>query len=228
MSLSVALIHSPLVGPFTWSMVADELRARGIDTDVPDLANPTEGPFWEQHARSAAAQLGDIDADAPIVLVGHSGAGPLLPAIARELKRQVAAYLFVDAGLPHGGKPRMAGQFGELIRDLYSRGERFPNWTDESLARTLPDPDVRAELLARLRPQPFEFWTETLPEILTWPDAPCGYLLFGPSYYDDAETALRLAWPVRELAAGHFHMLVDPQAVAEAMLDLLDELGVRL
>ena len=75
--MPVALIHSPLVGPFTWSMVGDELRARGIDAYVPDLANPTEGPFWQQHARSVAAQLGELDADVRIVLAGHSGAGPL-------------------------------------------------------------------------------------------------------------------------------------------------------
>jgi hypothetical protein len=32
------LIHSPLVGPFTWSLVAEELRARGQEMFVPTLS----------------------------------------------------------------------------------------------------------------------------------------------------------------------------------------------
>ena len=227
LNLLTALIHSPLVGPFTWSMVADELRDRGMDVHVPDLANPTKGPFWEQHARSAAAQLGEIDADARIVLAGHSGSGVLLPAIARELECPIAAYLFVDAGLPRGGEPRMAGQFGQVLRDLYSRGERFPNWTDDALAGILPNAGVRARVLDELRPQPWEFWQEPLPEIAVWPDSPCAYLLFSSAYTDDTGTAESLGWPLCRLSAGHFHLLVDPKAVAVAMLDLLDELGIQ-
>src|SRR5579875_549034 len=49
------LIHSPLVGPLTWSLVAKELRQRGIDTMVPVL-HDIEGsdvPYWRQHADAA-------------------------------------------------------------------------------------------------------------------------------------------------------------------------------
>jgi hypothetical protein len=39
-----------------------------------------------------------------VVLVGHSGAGPLLPVIHRGLVQPVVACLFVDASLPHPGQ----------------------------------------------------------------------------------------------------------------------------
>lgn len=227
MPLTLVLIHSPLVGPFTWEPAAEVLRSRGIDARVPELANPVAGPFWERHVRSAVDGLGAIEPDAPVVLAGHSGAGVLLPAIARELSRPVAAYLYVDAGLPRFGQPRMEGRFGELLRQLYEEGERFPNWTGDDLAGILPDASVRARVLAELRPQPFAFWQEPLPEVEGWPDAPGGYLLFSPAYEDDAAAAERLGWPVRRMSAGHFHMLVGPDAVVEAMQDLLDELGIR-
>jgi hypothetical protein len=37
-----ALIHSPLVGPVTWSAVADELSRRQVGVVVPDLGAPVE------------------------------------------------------------------------------------------------------------------------------------------------------------------------------------------
>ena len=43
------LVHSPLVGLTTWALVADELRGRGHRGVVPELANPTEAPFWPRH-----------------------------------------------------------------------------------------------------------------------------------------------------------------------------------
>ena len=41
------LIHSPLVGPLTWSLVAEDLRRRGIDALVPTLHDDDTGlPYW--------------------------------------------------------------------------------------------------------------------------------------------------------------------------------------
>jgi hypothetical protein len=42
-----------------------------------------------------------------------------------------------------------------------------------------------------------------------------------------AERARLAGWPVRQLAAGHFHQLVDPAAVADALVDLLAEFSIR-
>jgi hypothetical protein len=222
------LIHSPLVGPFTWEPVAEALRGRGMRVLVPTLARPETSSvqFWREHVDSVVAQVATEPRDTRYVLAGHSGAGVLLPAIGRELEGRVAAYLFVDAGLPRGGQPRMEGQFGELLKDLYARGERFPNWTDEALAGILPDPAIRARVIDELRPQALAFWEEALPDIDGWPDAPCGYMHFSPAYDEDAERARSLGWPVHATSAGHFHMLVEPGEVADALLRLVDELGV--
>jgi hypothetical protein len=46
------LIHSPLVGPFTWSPLADQLRKRRFDVIVPTLSDGGNAklPYWKQHA----------------------------------------------------------------------------------------------------------------------------------------------------------------------------------
>ena len=52
------LIHSPLVGPLTWSLVANEMRQRGLDVIVPALEDSSDSkePFWKQHAAGFCAK----------------------------------------------------------------------------------------------------------------------------------------------------------------------------
>jgi hypothetical protein len=225
---SFVLVHSPLVGPSTWERVAAALRRRGALATVPALAEPGQGePFWRGHARAAVAALA-VAPDGPVVLAGHSGAGPLLPAVRAAAGRAVAAYLFVDAGLPADGQTRLGALAGEdpALADEFDRhlgaGGRFPEWTDEELAGEVPDPAWRRRVLAELRPRARPFWTEPLPVPAGWPDAPCAYLRLSAGYLVPARQAGELGWPLREFDAGHFHLLVDPDAVAGAMLDLVD------
>lgn len=218
------LVHSPLVGPMTWEPVAGELRRRGVEAAVPDAGGadvPSE-PFWRYHAGTVAAALVSLAPAARLVLAGHSGAGPLLPAIAAALGRPVAGYLFVDAGLPADGVRPGSGPFAEHLRELHAAGGRFPSWTERDLRDVVPDPGLRRRLVASLRPRPPEYWEQPVPVPPGWPDAPCAYLRFtpNPAYDAAAEEARARGWPHREMAGGHFHMLVAPAAVAGAMLDL--------
>jgi hypothetical protein len=222
------LIHSPLVGPDTWSLVAEALRRRGHTASVPALPAVLEAgrPFWQQHVQAAARQAADdlAASTAPVapMLVGHSGAGALLPAIGQALGRPVSGWLFVDAGLPAGGQSRLAS-FGEgaaEFRAHLAAGGRFPDWTEAQLAESVPDAAVRARLLAGLRPQPLAYWEEPLPVVPGWPAASGGYLLFSPTYATDAARARALGWPVHAQPGGHFHLLVEPDAVAEQLVAL--------
>jgi hypothetical protein len=227
-----ALIHSPLVDAYTWSLVADELARRGEAVRVPEIEDdPDRGlPFWRQHAESAARDLKGLP-PAQIILAGHSGAGALLPAIREALGRPVAAYFFVDAGLPQPGRPRLdpATPPGSPLREVLDeleRGGAFPAWRDEELREVLPDPERRRRVLAGLRPRRLPFWQEPIPVFAGWPDAPCACLQFSPFYGEDAAEARRRGWPTRVLEAGHFHMLVDPAGTSDALLALAAAAGV--
>jgi hypothetical protein len=187
-----------------------------------DQREDSPEPYWRQHARSVAESCLEAPTDQELILVAHSGAGPLLPAIRETLGRRVAAYVFVDAGLPTDGVARLdQGGFGTYVRELYARGERFPNWTDAELRDVVPDPRARRAVLAELRPQPLAFWEEIIPVFPGWPDAPCGYLQFSAAYEQPGAEARRRGWAYRKMPAGHFHMLVDPAAVTTILLELL-------
>jgi hypothetical protein len=230
--VTFVLVHSPLVGPLTWSLVASELRRRGSDALTPEVRAhaDTAKPFWERHARSAAAAMASLPSDRAIVLVGHSGAGALLPAIRAISDRPVAAYLFVDAGIPRDREPRLTGGAVAQMRGIYDRGGAFPDWTEDALVDIVPDAELRRALVADLRPQPWRFWEEPIPVSADWPDAPCAYLRFGanPTYDDAAAEAQRRRWPLAALEGDHFHMLVDPHAVAEALVGLSRRMGVTV
>lgn len=225
------LIHSPLVGTLTWSLVAGQMRQRDLDAIVPALVDtPTSNqPFWKQHVGSVSAFLTHIPKDRPVTLVAHSGAGPLLPAIRAAIANPIHAYVFLDAGIPRDGATRLdlmrsedaewAAQFQEELE----QGGTFPNWSFEDLQEVLPDESLRRQMIAELRPRGLPFFTERIPVFAGWSDAPCVYIRFSAAYEKPAVQARQAGWQTYELEAGHFHMLVDPAAVTDLIIQATPE-----
>src|SRR5258707_2007896 len=186
----VVLVHSPLVGPFTWALVADVLQKRGIEVAVPVLRNdqnkPATGiPYWKQHTLAVKNALASYPLDKSLILIGHSGAGPLLPALAEGIVQPISAYVFVDAGLPKNNASRL-DQFGspneaQSFRDNAVNG-LLPSWTSDDLAEVISDNMIRQRFVEELRPTPLEVYEEPLPVFAAWPDAPCAYIQFSPVY----------------------------------------------
>ena len=225
------LVHSPLTGPLVWNPAEQELARHGHQAVVPEVTDHPSGvgPLWEQHARSVARSVRRLPAGERPVLVGHSGAGQLLPAIRRFSERPVRACLFVDAGLPEDGASRLdqirresPDAAAELEAHL-AAGGRFPEWTDEDLREVVPPDGLRRGLLEELRPRPLAYFTEPIPVPGAWPDAPCGYLRLSAAYDPALEAARAMGWPTRSIDAGHFHMMVEPDEVVDELLSLLDE-----
>jgi hypothetical protein len=78
-------------------------------------------------------------------------------------------------------------------------------------------------MVAELRPRGLDFFTEPIPVFDGWPDAPCVYIKFSPPYQYSASQARQAGWPVYELEAGHFHMLVDAVAVTDLIIEAINK-----
>lgn len=224
MAVSWVLIHSPLVGPATWNAMSTSLADSGIECRVPDLrpallAGP---PYWSRQVEVIASSAAG---GGPAVLVGHSGAGPLLAA-AGQAVGPVAGYVFIDAGLPTAGRSWTQSAPGELVEQLRSMRVDgwLPPWSqwwgEEGLTRLLPDPETRDAFASDCRPLPWAMFEERHPTVPSWPDAPCGYVRLSTAYQGAADQARARGWPTIELDAYHLAMLADPETVLVPLLEL--------
>lgn len=224
---TAVLVHSPFLGPASLRPLADALAGFGHPAVLLDLRPSVVTPPVHQVLVGAFADaIGDASLSGPIALIGHSGAGPLLPAFADVLDDDVAGLVFVDAGLPTPGQSWRSTVPLELyigLRDR-SRDGQLPRWhqwfTPDPLA-TL-DPALREELADESPEVPLAFLKEARPDVL-W-TGPAGYVLLSEPYIADYEQALALGWPAAKLDSNHLAPITDPEPVAEAILRVLAEM----
>lgn len=225
MAARLLLVHSPLVSSTTWDLVSAELARAGFETEVPDLtATVSAGPPYcvrqaRVIARSASGQ--------PAILIGHSGAGPLLAAAGEKIGEGVRGYIFVDAGLPNSGRAWMETVPADLaaqVREMADADGWLPPWPlwwgEEIMTELLPDLSVRQAFAASCPRLPLAMFEEIHPLAPQWPDAPVAYLQLSEAYQDEAATAGDAGWPVTTLMSHHLAMLTEPVRVAGSLAEL--------
>ena len=224
------LLHSPLVRSSTWGELPSRLRERGYDVVVVDVADDNEPPYAATYVARAAQQINAAAPNPPVGLIGHSGAGPLLPQVGfaqRAARRRVGVYVFLDASLPRAGATRLDllhaedGDLAHRLRADLGRGAMVPAWTDQDLAASGLTTTQRADVLAAVRRRGLAFFDETLPHPDDWPDAPCGYLQTSRAYESAARVARLRGFVVEAAAGGHFAALTEPVQLAGALAELL-------
>jgi hypothetical protein len=232
--VTLVLAHSPLTGPPSWGRTPEVLRRRGATVIVLDADDRTP-PYSAAYVATAARQIAAAGPSEPLVLVGHSGAGYLLPQIGstqRAARRKVAGYVFLDAGVPHARGATRLGlmraedtEFAAELDALLAAGGVYPTWTDDDLREVVPDDAIRADLVASLRPRSRDYFEEPLPCPPDWPDAPCSFVKLSVAYDSPARVARSRGWQVVEAPpdqpGGHFAACVDPEGVATLLLDLV-------
>lgn len=222
----LALLPSPLLGPTSWQPVAAHLLQTGwrVVTPVAAQAAPRTP---EDVLRSLLAALpGNQD----LVLIPHSNAGLYVPALTAE--RRVAAYVFVDAGLPAShGRVRLAPPaLLDFLRQKADNDDLLPPWThwwnQADVASLFPNATARRQAEREQQRLPLSYFSQSLPVPAGWDNKPGAYLAFGDTYLPERQDAATRGWPVATLAGGHLHMLVDPPRVAAEISNLLAALGI--
>ncbi|ASR39006.1 hypothetical protein BAY61_05835 [Prauserella marina] len=229
----LVLVHSPLVGPSAWEPTAAILRESGHPVVVASLATGTDGPgpSCPRLAGLVATAVAESGVAGPVVLVGHSGAGPLLPAIAEGLPLPVAAIVFVDAQLPHPGRSWLAAAPAEIadqLRDL-AVGGMLPPWNQwfppEAIAALLPEPEQRERFIAELPRLPLSYFEETA-RVTSGPDVPCAYVRLSAAYDRQATICADRGDPVVRADSDHLAPYTDPGTVSAALREAVSLLGL--
>jgi hypothetical protein len=229
MSDLFVLVHAPVLGPTSWQPTAAALTGAGHQVTVPSLLGFADGgpPYVPRLITSFAEQAAPaVSGAARVVLVVHSGAGPLAAMLASVLAVPKVTVVFADAGLPatSGPTPVVDAQFLPRLQDLARDGivPPWPQWwPDADAADLFPGPDnARAAAASEARPLPLAFFTEAVPPAMR-PLGPAAYLLLSEGYQGEADLARGRGWPVAELPGSHLHMLADPAGVARAIAALV-------
>ena len=224
---TAVLVHSPFLGPASLRPLAARLEVDHRPALVPDLrAAVASEPVHTELTSLFVDTVRGIDG--PVVLIGHSGAGPLLPGFAAALPQPVSALIYLDAGLPAPGRSWLDITPANLTDQLrqHARGPLLPPWHDwfdtDPLTALVPDPDLRATLAAEEPDVSLAFLAEPHPDT-TW-HGPAGYVQLSEPYGAASAEAAAAGIPVRRLDAHHLAPATDPVAVTSAVEDLLASL----
>ena len=229
MTPRIVLLHSPLLGPSAWRAVAADLLRLGRTTKAPAWPRlSTVGAGYYAALTDSLAAVLDAGA-APAILVAHSGAGSLVPALAARMMSPVAGVIFADAILPHPGRSWF-DTAPEALREQLRAGAqdgRLPPWDDwwppGALSRLVPDAAKLATITAELEPLPLAYFEEVAPAAEL--AAPAAYLQFSRAYEEESGIAGGYGWPTARLPLHHLAMLTHPEAVAAALVSLAAKLA---
>ncbi|MFZ2013822.1 MAG: hypothetical protein WAV00_08380 [Nocardioides sp.] len=209
--MHAVVVPSPLLGVAVYSPFGRALNSRGYvvsiaDPELPSGAADAEDGGVGALLDSLVAQCAGAD-----LIVPHSNAGRFAPAIAEQVG---AAIVYVDALLPGIGD---SAGFADFIQGKVADDGLLPGWTEWWPAEDLLDvvPEEWLSLLEQTQPRlDPAFLLHDPPTPPTWYLQPAAYLALGDGYRAEADAARALGWPVGELAAGHLHLVVDPEQVA--------------
>ena len=213
--LRFVLASSPAVGPLALARLAAAVEARGATVATP-VAHPDLVAYVEAASAPAPAD----------VLVGYSGGGPRLFAVAARLHPR--AIVFMDAGLPADGAapdadPALAATLDRLPLDDNGMLPPWPAWWPESVLEQLcPDAELRSQFAADCPQVPRMIYAQPIPAPPF--DGPCAYLALGDVYAAERQLAESSGWPTATLTRGHLAPLIAPDEVAVALIDLAERM----
>ncbi|HEX9259083.1 MAG TPA: hypothetical protein VF855_06050, partial [Acidimicrobiales bacterium] len=144
--MKALVVHSPLVGPTTVRPLADSLRLRGWAVDTPDVRAGVTSPA--DFAALAAKGRRGID-----IVIGHSGAGAVVPLVASWVGARVM--VFVDAVLPARATTyQPSGRFVAFLDALPVVEGLLPPWHEwwpaDAVAELLPAAEQRRVVVAEI------------------------------------------------------------------------------
>ena len=217
-------MHGSTQSPAGWDRLAGALGARGHGVTAIDLL--VSRPEWTvaDYAREAAAQAGEPAGRR--VVVGHSGAGVLLAAIATAA--QASAVVWLAAYVPDlaGGQ--------SMLEDIQAQRDAIfhPDWlgvdptSDQRLALRFLfhdcDPQTQQWALGTLRlfnpgPAVYQHTPEPLPPAITCTFIlPTGDRTLRPEWMRQAARQRLGAEPV-EVNAGHCPHVSQPETIADIL-----------
>jgi pimeloyl-ACP methyl ester carboxylesterase len=234
------LIHGGWQGSWCWDGMVAELGRRGHEAYAPTLpgCDPDDSDRTYRGmralARHAAAEIVALDAD-EVVVVGHSGGGPIAQTVFEEIPDRVRQVIFVDAFVLADGMSIFDEVPAAMVEQFTAVAAGTPDrvlpmsediWIN-GLCTDATDADARRWLSLTV-PLPIA-WLEERLSLPTFASSgvPTGYIFLDndTAVFDRAlfqRQAARLECPrIATCPGSHEAILTQPLALTDALLDVV-------
>ena len=212
----VILVHGLWHAPSHFALVADGLRARGVQVAVPELHRGS------LVADTAAVQIVVDAMPVPPLVLGHSYGGSVITGLSG-----VAHLIYLAAYVPAAGESISFGSTTTMASAIKHRGGGATACIDPARAVDAFYGDCPADLaasaVALLRPQN-KACVHGVPERFAWNDTPSTYVVCSLDRAMDPALQLLMArhcGAVRTWPTSHSPFLSRPDLVIELLIELL-------
>ena len=222
------LVHSPLVGPSTLTPLAAALGARGNSVITPDLRGAATWTAFVERAVGSARSNGFQ----PEVVVAHSGAGAVLPAIASEVG--ATRLLFIDSVLPPESGTWTPSDLMRSRLNTMAGADRFlPAWHEwwnpNMMRRLVSNETLRTAIESECRQVSLDFYDSEAAQPDGWSSPESSvYIQLSGAYADEATEARNRAWPVLMCDGSHLDTATQPDRVVDLVVQAVGTHPVRV
>ncbi len=222
-------------GGWCWKKVTPLLRAAGHAVFTPTLTGVGE----RAHLRYAAIDMHthiqdmvnvlDYEDLREVILVGHSLAGFMAPAVAERVPERIAHIVNLDGVIPVEGKA-----FKDLLPDYWEdfrqrgRANGDEGWSPPVLEWTFGVTGADLEWMqSKLTPHPLKTWETPLhftnPAARSIPRTfiHCAEGLAAHEVAEEEKKCASLGWGYRALPTGHDAMITAPEELTKTLLELI-------
>lgn len=229
------LVHGMWHGSWCWRKVTPPLRAAGHEVHTVTLTGVGErshlhSPDIDMHTHiQDVVNMLEFEDLHGVILVGHSLAGFMAPAVADRVPERVAHIVNLDGGLPVDGKPikdLMPDMWDEMRRRAQASGDVWwvppiPEWTFGVTG------DDLIWMRSKLTPHPLRTWETPLlfssPALRTIPRTfiHCTEGATPDEIASQARDCAEMGWRSSTLATGHDAMITAPSQLTDLLLTLV-------
>lgn len=220
---SFVLVHGAGDSGWAWSLLQEELRARGHESVAPDL--PSAARTLDDYVAAVETASASLTDTSDLVVVGHSLGGFTAPLVADRLDARGLVLLAamvpapgesVDGWWSNTGYAEAARVASERDGGLTGNSDdmvAFYNGVPDEVAHAARQHAVDQAEEPMRQPWPLE----------AWPDVATRFVLcrddrFFPADFFRALVPDRLGFTPEEIDGGHCVMLGDPAALADLLL----------
>lgn len=224
--MTFVLVHGAYHGSWCWELVIPALRRLGHRVTTVDLPIGDPNAGISDHAAFVADAADGSD---DLILVGHSMAGLVLPAVPSRCP--VRKMVFLCALLPRLGMSMNQVRAAEPVESYQPNTSEFndlgegvwmigPKTATEFFFHDVPA-ELTAWALKRLRPQAYPLFDEVTP-LIEWPEVESAFVLCRDDHALNPDWARSVAieqlhvQPI-ELDGGHSPFLTRPSELADAL-----------